>query len=249
MATEEGDAPGADREDDECLGGERFDEPAGPEQRRVGVEDPQHDGEGGGVEEGTDRPEEQHEAACWVTQTRAARPAGSLVSAGEDLGLSPLEGCGASHCLTQPTSAETVDESAYPYFVRREAECFGLASPPGMQCSGSVRRPDRGRGGDCTGPALTALSPSRLTWCGGATRLFFNAGTGQRPRFGGDRATDGASWRRVGGDAPSGRRRGARPGHGHLARGSSPVDYLQRSSSTSSITLVSSCWRPGYARV
>ena len=86
------------------------------------------------------------------------------------------EGRVASHCLTQPTSAETVDESAYPYFVRREAECFGLASPPGRQCLGSVRRPDRGRVGDCPGPALTASLPSRLTWCGGATRLFCQCG-------------------------------------------------------------------------
>ena len=42
-ALEEGDAAGADDEDDERLRGERLDEPAGAEQGRAGVEDPQHD--------------------------------------------------------------------------------------------------------------------------------------------------------------------------------------------------------------
>ena len=131
------------------------------------------------------------------------------------------EGRGASHCLTQPTSAETVDESAYPYFVRREAECFGLASSAGKTgCLGSLSPAGLGdRVGDCPGPGLTASLPSRLTWCGGVTRLFCQCGDRPASPVWSDRATDGVSRRRVGGGAPSGGRRGARSGHGHLARG------------------------------
>ena len=59
VAAEERDPAGADREDDQGLGGERLDEPAGAELGGAGVEDPQHDAEGDEVEHRAERPEDR----------------------------------------------------------------------------------------------------------------------------------------------------------------------------------------------
>jgi hypothetical protein len=72
-AADERDRPGADHEDDQGLGGQGLHEPAGLEQGRAGVEHPQHDAEGGEVEQGADRAEEDHELA-----DEADVPAGGL---------------------------------------------------------------------------------------------------------------------------------------------------------------------------
>ncbi len=62
-AAEERYAPRADHEDDEGLGRERLDEPAGMKERRARVEDEQHHAERREIEERADRAEDDHEAA------------------------------------------------------------------------------------------------------------------------------------------------------------------------------------------
>ena len=63
LAAEERHPAGADREDDQRLGGKRFDEPAGAELAGAGVEHAQHQPERQEVEQRADRAERQHEPA------------------------------------------------------------------------------------------------------------------------------------------------------------------------------------------
>ena len=60
-APEEGNAFGADDEDDECLGRNGFNEPATLEERCMRMKDRQHKSEGEKVEDGAYGPEHEHE--------------------------------------------------------------------------------------------------------------------------------------------------------------------------------------------